>query len=257
MPEAIETTASDEGAVLLPHTLELRYRQSHQHDLLARHQFTPPQIVEGSTALSQVYWHIVLPGDEHIVHWPQQLTSASQWQWLGTFWGRQPLKSQAELETWASAAEQPAPAGGQSEYLFTGLLPVASIEVATMPRWLIVLAASSAVLALAAAWFYVPGARRTWIIAIAAVAIAAAAVTNPTAALLLAQASAIGLVLAVASMALTRVFARPARVPVVPVISPSSQRIATPRSDPVLLQPVFSAASTAPTATLRGSDSER
>jgi hypothetical protein len=256
VPRSSETTANSGSTAPTPHTLELRYRPPHQHEVLARHQFTPPQI-EGSTTLSQVYWHIVLPGDEHIVHWPQQLASAGQWQWLGTFWGRRPLRSQAELEAWVGAAEQPAPVGGQSEYLFTGLLPVASIEVATMPRWLIVLAASAIVLALAAAWVYVPAARRNWVVAFIAVVIAAAAVTHPTAALLLSQAAAIGLVLAIVSMILTRVFARPARAPVAPVASPSTQRLATPRSDSVLMQPVFSAASTAPTATLRASDSER
>jgi hypothetical protein len=248
-------TLSGSGAPTL-HTLELRYRQPHEHNTLARHQLIPPQI-EGSTALSQVYWHIVLPGNEHVVYSPQQLASASQWQWLGTFWGRRPLKSQAELEAWVGAAEQPAPVGGQSEYLFTGLLPVASMEVGTMPRWLIVLAASAVVLALAIAWVYVAAARRTWILAVVAVAIAAAAITYPSAAMLLAQASAIGLVLAVVSMILTRVLVRPARMSVVPIVSPSSQRMATPRTDSMLLQPVFSAASTAPTASLRGSDSER
>lgn len=238
------------------HTLELRYRQAHPRNLLARYYLTPPQI-EGSTALSHVYWHVVLPADEHIVYSPQQLTSASQWQWLGAFWGRQPLKSQTDLETWVGAVEQPTPIGGQSEYLFTGLMPVASIELVTMPRWLIVLAASAAVLAMSTVWLYLPKARRSWLLTIAATVILVAAVMYPTAAMLLAQASIIGVVLAALSLLLTRLFSRPARLPLVPVVSPSSQRMVTPRTDSMLLQPVMSAASTSPTATLRASDSQR
>jgi hypothetical protein len=256
VPPANEPAARGTLAATTTHTLELRYRHPYQRNLLARRQLTPPQI-EGATALSQIYWHLVLPGDEHIVYSPQQIATASQWQWLGTFWGRQPLKSQAELEAWVGAAEQPVPAGAQSEYLFTGLLPIASIEVATMPRWLIVLAASAGVLALAVAWLYVPAAQRTWVMAAAVVAIAAAAITYPTAAVLLAQASAIGLVLALLSVVLARLFERPARTPPAPVVSPSSQRILTPRSDSILMQPVLSAASTAPAASLRASDSDR
>jgi hypothetical protein len=126
-----------------------------------------------------------------------------------------------------------------------------------MPRWLIVLAASAGVLALAIVWLYVPAARRTWVVAGAAVAIAAAAITQPTAAVLLAQASAIGLVLALLSVVLTRLFVRPTRTPLAPIVSPSSQRMLTPRTDSILMQPVLSAASTAPVAQLRASDSER
>ena len=112
-----------------------------------------------------MYWQIVLPGDEHVIDSPAQLTSASQWQWLGSFWGRRPVKSQAELEEWVGASEQMAPTDAQNQYLFTGLLPVSTIELVTGPRWLIVLAASAAVLALVIAWLYVPGAggRGSWL----------------------------------------------------------------------------------------------
>ena len=183
----------------------LRFRQAYSHNLVTRHLLTPPQI-EGSTALSQVYWHIVLPSDEHIIYSPEQLTAASQWQWLGSFWGRQPLKSQAELEQWVDASTQLAPADAQNQYLFTGLLPVSTIEVITAPRWLIVLIASTAALVLVLAHVYLPFARQTWVVAVAACAIAALAIIYPTAALLLAQAAAVGVVLAMLAIVLSRLF---------------------------------------------------
>lgn len=242
-------------AATTTHTLELRSRQTYRHSILTRHHLTPPQI-EGTTALSQVYWQIVLPGDEHVIYSPGQLTSASQWQWLGSFWGRRPLKSQPELEQWAGASEQVSPADAQSQYLFTGLLPVSSIELVTAPRWLIVLIASTAVLAVVIAWLYLPVAKRAWILVAAICLVAVTAIAFPTAALLLAQSSAIGAVLATLSVVLSHLVARPSRIPIAPLFSPSSQRVVTPRSDSILMPPV-SAASTAPTASLRISDSNR
>ena len=108
------------------HTLEIRFRRPIQQALITRHRLTPPQI-DATTELSQVYWQIVLPADEHIVDSPGQLVSASQWQWLGAFWGRHPVMSQTDLEKWVGATTQIAPAADENQYLFTGLLPVSSI----------------------------------------------------------------------------------------------------------------------------------
>lgn len=256
LPQPQGIPAVGNGSTAATHTLELRSRFPYRPSVLTRHRLTPPQL-EGSTALSQVYWHIILPGDQHVVGSPEQLTSASEWQWLGSFFGRHPLKAQPELEQWTAASEQMAPTEAQNQYLFTGLLPVASIEVITAPRWLIVLAASSGVLALALTWLYVPYSRQTWILAAVAAAIAAAAIAYPTAAFLLAQASIVGVVLAAVAFALSRIFARPAFAPIVPVVAASSQRLPTPRMDSILMPPAVAAASTAPTASLRLSDSER
>jgi hypothetical protein len=164
--------------------------------------------------------------------------------------------SQTDLEKWVGASSQLAPAPADNQYLFTGLLPVSSIIVVTAPRWLIVLVASSTVLALWACWFYFPMAKRSWMLLSAAVVIAAAAISYPTAAVLVAQASAIGVVLAILSMLSARLMARPGRRAIAPVATAGSQRSHTPRTDSIVIPPVIATASTAPTVTLRSSDSE-
>jgi hypothetical protein len=247
--------AASERVNPITHTLELRFRRPIQFSFLTRHLLTPPQI-DGSTELSQVYWQIILPGDEHIVRSPEQLVSTSQWQWLGTFWGRRPAMSQIELEAWAGASPQLAPTDADNQYLFTGLLPVSSIPIVTAPRWLIVLIASSAVLVLVAGWMYLPAIARPWSLIVLILIIAAAAVAVPTAALLIAQASAIGVVLASISALISRIVSRPGRRPFGPAPL-SSQRLVTPRTDSIIMPSVIAAASTAPTVTLRSSDSER
>jgi hypothetical protein len=237
------------------HTLEVRFRRPVQPALVARHGVTPPRI-DGSTELSQIYWQIILPGDEHIVQSPEQLVSASQWQWLGSFWGRRPIKSQAELEEWVGATPQQAPTDADNQYLYTGLLPVSSIAFVTTPRWLIVLLASAATLVLFTGLFYLPMATRPWMLIALVVIIAAAAIAYPSAALLIAQAAAIGVLLAALSAIISRIVARPARRAVAPAAAPST-RAGTPRADSIVIPSVMAAASTAPTVTLRASDSER
>ncbi len=248
--------ADDATSEAMNHTLEIRSRHPMSQKLITPLLLTPPQI-HGTTDLSQVYWQIVLPGDVHIIHSPKQLVSASEWQWLGTFWGRRPTMSQADLEAWAGASLQPSPTDADNEYVFTGLLPVSSIAIVTAPRWLIVLTASSSALVLLLGWFYLPVAARRWMLLTLVFVIATAAIAYPTAALLIAEASAIGMVLAVLSVLISRLMARPGRRSAPPTIAPSSQRTVTPRTDSIAIPSVMTAASTAPTVALRTSDSQQ
>jgi hypothetical protein len=236
------------------HTLELRYRQPAGRGIVRRHRFTPPQIV-GTTLLSDAYWQIVLPGDRHIVRAPERMTAASRWQWLGSFFGSRGVRSQADLEKWAGATAQLAPVAADNQYLFTGMAPVATIEVITAPRWVIVLAASSAVLLVLAAWTYVPRTQRGWLLVGIALVIACLALAYPGPALLLAQAAVLGVAAAAISLLIAR-FGR--RRPAWPVTlsGGSSQRQLTPRADSMVMPPLATA-STAPTAPLGVPESER
>ncbi len=238
-----------------PHTLELRYRRASIDRVLTRRRLTPPQMV-GMKAMADVYWQIVLPGDRHVIESPPQLAAASQWQWLGSFWGRRPTHSQAELEQWVGASTQQAPTSAQNEYLYSGLAPVSSIEVVTAPRWFIVLVSSGAVLALALAWMYVPAVRRRWIVVAVACLLATLAVAYPTPAMLLAQAAVLGVLLAGLAVLIARLAARPTQW-YLPVPGGSSHRQLTPQLTPqftprvesVVMGSMASAvASTAPTA---------
>jgi hypothetical protein len=237
------------------HTLELRSRRPVNDGLLLRHRLTPPLLI-GGRELAQVYWQIVLPGDEHVIRSPQWMSSASRWQWLGSFWGRRPRMSQADLEKWSAASPQQGPTTAQNEYLYTGLASVSSIELITAPRWLIVLISSAATLAVGMMWVYVPFVRQGWIIAATACLVAGLAVAFPVPALLLAQAASLGVVAVLLALVVKRITSRPTHWPVT-VSGGSSQRQVTPRTDSILMPPPISAASTAPTVPLRISDSQQ
>jgi hypothetical protein len=236
------------------HTLELRYRTPIRFALVTRHAITPPQMI-GNTTLSQACWHVVLPEDKHVIRAPDQMIAASHWQWLGGFWGRGTTRSQSDLEKWVGAASQLAPSAAQNQYLYTGLAPMATIAPLTAPRWLIVLAASAAVLSLALACVYLPVLRWRWVLAAIACVVAGLAILFPVPALLVAQASLLGVVLAAVAVASARLLAQPTpwRVNLPASTSP---RQAASRSDSAVLTPVAAAGSTAPTISLRAPGSE-
>lgn len=237
------------------HTLEMRYRRTGSQGTLFRRQLTPPQLV-GRNSLAEVYWQIVLPGDLHVVEAPSQLTSSSEWQWLGTFWGRRPTLGQEELEKWTGASAQLAPASNQNQYLFSGLSPVSSIEMVIAPRWLIVLAASAVVLAMTMAWIYVPGVRRGWLVFALACLVAGLAAAYPAPAVLLGQASLLGLILSMLATWLAR-FTQPRAQWPSPATTSSILRPSTPRTDPLILPPVATVGSTAPTAPYQLPEAQR
>ena len=254
-PPAVTSAGADEGETNT-HTLELRYRRENRGGPITRWQLTPPQLI-GTSALSEVYWHIVLPGDRHIIQAPAQLTPASQLQWLGSFWGRKPLMSQSDLEQWAAASGQIAPTTAHNEYLFSGLAPVASIEIVLAPRWLIVLLASAAVLGVTLVWIYTPVVRRSWLVVAAGCLIGVLAVIYPTPAVLLGQASVLGVVVATAAVLLARLVARPSRR-TMPIPSSSSKLRAAPlRADSFVVHQSSAAASTTPLVAMPVPDSER
>ncbi|MGD9632452.1 MAG: hypothetical protein AB7U97_04170, partial [Pirellulales bacterium] len=190
------------SGILQTHTLELRYRRPAPAGLITRLSLTPPQLVGGS-GLCDVLWHVVLPGDRHIVSTPDTMSAVESAQWLEVVLGRTATKAQVELEKWVGAAAQPSPTASQNAYLYSGLAPV-SINLITAPRWLIVLAASGAMLALASAWMYLPAVRRPWIAIALAGAIAGLAFAFPTQAVLAGQAAILGLALSAVALLLRR-----------------------------------------------------
>jgi hypothetical protein len=247
----IELPRRDRSGESAPsHTLELRYRRPAPVGLLTRHTLTPPQLV-GTSTLSEVYWQIVLPGDRHIIQTPAQLNPVDPRQWLEVFWGRAASRPQSDFETWAGASHQLGPATNQNAYLFSGLSPASSIELLTAPRWLIVLVASSAVLAIASLWMYVPLARRGWISILMAAIVAGLAIAYPEAAVLVGQASALGVVFAAVGLAL-RHWTSSRAVPRPPATTGSTnmKMRSSLRTDSYLAPSLASSTSGTPTAPL-------
>jgi len=179
------------------HTVEVRYHMADPRSPRGAMTLELPHPPNGAW-VRQMYWQLVLPRDEHVVLAPRNFTGESTWGWSGSFWGRQPLLDQAQLEEWVGLppAERDLAAGGVNEYLFSTLGSINDAELRTASRSLIVLAASGAVLLAGLLLIYWPKARHPASLLVATVALAGVLVWMPEPALLAAQAAVLGLVLA-------------------------------------------------------------
>ncbi|MCX7427394.1 MAG: hypothetical protein NTW96_17405, partial [Planctomycetia bacterium] len=169
----------------------------------------------------RMYWQLILPPDEHVVSTPPGFLCEFRWGWNGIFWGREPLLSQSELETWIGAAHDADTSEGANCYLFSTLGDVPACEMRTAGRSWIVLGASGAALVAGLLLIYVPVIRHPGNLLLAAVVLGATGMIYPEPTLLVLQAAGLGLALTLLAGLLERGMARRRRGPAVPDVSGS------------------------------------
>jgi hypothetical protein len=118
----------------------------------------------------RLYWQVLLPQQEHALGAPAGFVSESTWRFNGLYFGRQPLRSQADLETWTGAtASTPEPTAARGNmYLFSTLGPVGQLELTTARRTWLVFGASATALVLGLLLIYLPRLRRALMLLIVA-----------------------------------------------------------------------------------------
>jgi hypothetical protein len=215
------------------HLLELRYYFSDRQapGLIA---LDAPQI-NTANWVRQFYWQLVLPTHEHVVFAPEHYTREYRWTWANLFWQRQPSLDERELESWSGAspagetarladetadnyaARQQLASRSTNRYLFSTVGGAQEpLQLYTMSRARLVLWASLPLLLCGLLLIYFPVARHPGVMFALAVLIAAGSMVDPDLALLAAQASTLGMVLAISAVVLARRSAR-APLPTVPV----------------------------------------
>jgi hypothetical protein len=110
---------------------------------------------------------------------------------------RRPTLNHAELQRLTAATPIRITDGQSNRFLFSANGPASVMEFRTLPRSLIVLAASGAVVLFGLVAIYTSRARRAVVLLLAGVVLVGVAVWSPAAAILGAQAAAIGLLLSV------------------------------------------------------------
>ena len=228
------------------HVLELRYdvlqfdRTGNGRMEVQLPEFRP------NTWVRRLYWELVAPATEHLLSGPARFASESTWVRDGVLWHREPALDQADLESLVGGEAGLPPRAGTNRYLFSTVGVVAPLEVWVVSRSVLVFAASLGLLGLGLLLIYFPPARHPGLILVLAVCILAASLIQPEAALLLAQASSLGLALAFLAAALARkTLRRPHKV----VTSRGSSRAVLDRSaTPAFYRSSKSAPSTTATA---------
>jgi hypothetical protein len=158
----------------------------------------------GNTQVRRLYWELVLPENEHMIGGPGNLTPEYRWGWTGFFWGRIPMMDEAQLADLVRAPVVAAPPAGTSRYLFSAPGAVESCTLRTARRSWIVLVCSGLSLALGLALIYLPLIRHPAVLVTGAIVLVSAAVLYPGPVLLLVQAAALGLGLALIAGLLER-----------------------------------------------------
>jgi hypothetical protein len=193
---------------------------------------TPP-ILEGAGQTRQCYWQICLPGREHVLLEPAGFTPELAWTWRGLFWDRLGTLDQASLERWIGASEQTALPAEMNTYLFSVFRSPPSINVLVLPRSAILWTIGGVVLLLGLTLLNVRAMRRPSVLLALGVVLAAAGLSWPASALLLAQVAAVALLVVLLS-ALWQ-WSLTGRTPYpVPVAPPEPKSTATsPRPEPI------------------------
>lgn len=182
--------------------------------------------------VSQAYWQLLLPPQEHLVAAPDDFTAEFLWRWNNLYYGRQPVMNQADLEAWTGLPPGYALAGrsarlasgyletGMNCYLFSAPALPDSCKIVTVGRSTIIFLASGAALLAGLALIYVRAARHPVVLLAATILLAGGAARYPELALLAAQAAVLGLILALLALVLRRWLAGSA--PIAPLEAASS-----------------------------------
>jgi hypothetical protein len=187
------------------HVLEIIYHFDEVSPTGGRLTFAFPQIGAGAWN-RRLYWQLILPQNEHVLADPRGFVTEYRWGFMGYFWGRQPLLSQAELETWVGTVHRAAPSDGLNVYLFSTLGTVEGGEVRTASRAWIVLLSSGTVLLAGLLLVYLPPLRHPVALMALAFGLLSLGMIYPEPTILLAQTSSIGLVLAMIAGLFVRMF---------------------------------------------------
>ncbi len=178
------------------HVLELRYRFSNVDSSWRWSANTAPQF-DDNVHVRRIYWQVVVPGDRHLLA-AHSATPEFQWRWDGLAYKRVNLIDQAELEHWATGGAAPVEAPvpeSANVYLFSATRPE-NLELWIGRRSIIVFVASAILLLAALLLMRFSVLRRAWTLAALGIALIVFALAFPDLAILLGQASAIGLLLA-------------------------------------------------------------
>jgi hypothetical protein len=208
LPESIRTQTAtiplDSGMTDL--LLEVRYHfagRAPQGSL----EIQGPQL-PSARWIQQLYWQLIVPSGEHVVLSPERYTEELGWVWSDFFWQRESTLGEQDLERWVSAGTaadesfRPGAAslartsgGSANRYLFSTVGTVEPLRFYTLGRARLVLLASLPLLVFGLGLIYVPWLRHPATLFVMAILVAAAGLVAPQVALLLAQASLLGLVL--------------------------------------------------------------
>ena len=203
-----------------------------------------PPVLQGAGQARQCYWQICLPTREHLLVEPAGFTPELAWTWRSLFWERLGTLDQTSLERWIGASQQTAIPAEMNSYLFSAFRSPQSMDLLVLPRSAILWTIGGTVLVVGLLLLNVSALRRPSVLLALAVVLAAAGLSWPTSALLLAQGAAVALLVVLLS-ALWQ-WSLTGRTPYAPSAVPPTEPKSTATSPPPRPEPVPATTATAP-----------
>ncbi|MDZ4819053.1 MAG: hypothetical protein SGJ20_08780 [Planctomycetota bacterium] len=215
------------------HTIELRYQYLNHESDTGLVTLNAPTFT-GDVWMRKMYWQLIVPRDEHLIWSANSLTPEYRWNWKGVGFGRTDLKDQPQLEALVGAVKRNPIPEATNPYLFSSFGSKGTYEVRIARRGTVVFLPSLILLVATLVLIYVPVVQRPITALIAILLLGAASIAFPEPALLVLQASIIGVVLSLLAVLLYRFLRRPARPGVAPVSTVSRSSILSHRSTEAL-----------------------
>jgi hypothetical protein len=187
--ESSEDLATKTNAFLIEAQLEYSERPR-----IGKIKTTIPELEIDLADCSNWVWQLTLPPNEHLISSSDDLVLSQPWTWRKWFLSRT-ADPQAVLENWTGATNLLSTPSG-NDYVFRSLAPKRVVEVRTAARRIIVAVASGSALVFGLMLIYLSELRQPIVLFIAAMTLATLGLMFPGPAVLMAQASAVGVVLA-------------------------------------------------------------
>jgi len=189
------------------HVLELRYHYSAGLFSGGMLSTTLPRLVCRPVSVP-VFWHLVLPRGWQVARSPEAMASEFWLGWRQLRWGRQPTRSQSDLEQWSGATIVPPPPPSTSEYLYSAFEIPAAVEVIVARQTWLVAASTLAAFGVGLLCIYTSIASKVYFWLGLVLALLALLLVYPEVTLLVGQAVFWGGVMTLAAIVLKRTFAQ-------------------------------------------------
>ena len=152
----------------------------------------------------RLYWELVAPRTLHLLAGPARFASEATWVHDGLVWTREPALDQAELESLLGTSTGLPARLGTNRYLFSTVGTTGPLDIWVVSRSALVFTTSLLLLGIGLTLIYFPRLRHPGLVLTLAVAVIAASLIDPEAAVLLAQASVLGVALVLVAVVLAR-----------------------------------------------------
>jgi hypothetical protein len=188
------------------HVLELRYHHPARLFSGGKLRTALPRLVCRPMS-TPVFWHLVLPRGWQVAQSPEAMASEFWLGWKQLHWGRQPTRSQADLQQWSGASTAAPPPPTASQYLYSAFDIPPVVEVVVVRQVWLIGAATLAAFGIGLLCVYTPIAGKVSFWLGVALVMLALLFVYPEVTLLAGQAVFWGGVMTLAAVVLRRTFA--------------------------------------------------